>query len=198
MMSSCLLLPVSRAHFPSRNFQTSLFPLGRGTNCFGFNDNGRKKRLKRERSSWCWRGIVCGILPVDPWAPTIDSQSIASQLFAASLLPYLGFLYFITKSKTSPKLTLFGFYFLLAFVGATTKVHYGTSLSNVDWLHGGAESLLTLTNLFIVMGLREALRKVKNAKESPSKFDSDMKEEKQFLPRPPKKQKRKIYNLGWN
>lgn len=38
-------------------------------------------------------------------------------------------------------------------------MHYGTSLSNVDWLHGGAESLLTLTNIFIVLGLREALRK---------------------------------------
>jgi hypothetical protein len=33
-------------------------------------------------------------------------------------------------------------------------------LSNVDWLHGGAESLLTLTNLFIVLGLRRALRKL--------------------------------------
>lgn len=38
------------------------------------------------------------------------------------------------------------------------KVHYGTSLSNVDWLHGGAEFFLTLTNLFIVLGLRQALR----------------------------------------
>ncbi|CAI0408654.1 unnamed protein product [Linum tenue] len=75
------------------------------------------------------------------------------------MVPYIGFLYFITKSKTAPGLTLFGFYFLLAFVGATTKVQYGTSLSNVDWLHGGAESLLTLTNIFIVLGLRQALRK---------------------------------------
>jgi len=41
----------------------------------------------------------------------------------------------------------------------SAKVHYGTSLSNVDWLHGGAESLLALTNLFIVLGLRQALRK---------------------------------------
>ena len=64
--------------------------------------------------------IRCGLLPVDPWAPTIDSQSSASQLFAVSLFLYLGFLYFITKSKTAPKLTLFGFYFLLAFVGATS------------------------------------------------------------------------------
>ncbi|XP_073265121.1 uncharacterized protein [Populus alba] len=60
------------------------------------------------------------MLPVDPWAPNIDSQSLASQLFAFSLFPYIGFLYFITKSKSAPKLTLFGVYFLLAFVGATT------------------------------------------------------------------------------
>lgn len=102
---------------------------------------------------------------MDPWSPGgIDSQSIASSLFAVSLFPYLGFLYHLTKSKTAPKLTLFGFYFLLAFVGATipagiyAKVHYGTSLSNVDYLHGSAESLLTVTNLFIVLGLRKALR----------------------------------------
>ncbi|TQE01760.1 hypothetical protein C1H46_012560 [Malus baccata] len=115
-------------------------------------------------------GIVCGVVvfPIDPWAPSIDSQSIASQLFAASLFPYLGFLYFITKSKSAPKLTLFGFYFLLAFVGATTKVNYGTSLANVDWLHGGAEALLTLTNIFIVLGLRGALRKAEDAEERTS------------------------------
>ncbi|KAL9253502.1 hypothetical protein AKJ16_DCAP00859 [Drosera capensis] len=118
-------------------------------------------------------GLVCGVLPVvDPWSPTIDSQSIAPQLFALSLFPYLGFLYFITKSKSAPKLTLFGFYFLLAFVGATipagiyAKVHYGTSLSNVDWLHGGAESLLTLSNLFVVLGLRKALREPRDSEKS--------------------------------
>lgn len=29
------------------------------------------------------------------------------------------------------------------------KIHYNTSLSNVDWLHGSAESMLTVTNLLI-------------------------------------------------
>ncbi|XP_047094664.1 uncharacterized protein LOC124707046 isoform X2 [Lolium rigidum] len=137
--------------------------------------------------------VRCGLLPVDPWAPTMDSQSIASQLFAVSLFPYLGFLYFMTRSKTAPGLTLFGFYFLLAFVGATStfhrpfipgavpagiyaKVHYGTSLSNVDLLHGSAESLLTLTNLFIVLGLRGALRKLKDGEESNSEASQDNKE----------------------
>ncbi|OVA01932.1 Protein of unknown function DUF3593 [Macleaya cordata] len=147
----------------------------------------RNPYRKRRDSKWCSgrrsfrerkRGINCGFLPVDPWAPTnIDSQSIASQLFAASLFPYLGFLYFITKSKSAPKLTLFGFYFLLVFVGATTKVNYGTNLANVDWLHGGAESLLTLTNLFIVMGLMGALRKTKDANESTTEVVSATKED---------------------
>ncbi|KAJ7945026.1 1-acyl-sn-glycerol-3-phosphate acyltransferase [Quillaja saponaria] len=137
-----------------------------------FKRSAEFRRYREKMNSREKRGIAYGmLLPVDPWAPNVDSQSIASQLFAFSLFPYIGFLYFITKSKSAPKLTLFGFYFLLAFVGATipagiyAKVRYGTSLSNVDWLHGGAESLLTLTNLFIVLGLREALRKAAGGKE---------------------------------
>ncbi|GFP86710.1 hypothetical protein PHJA_000814800 [Phtheirospermum japonicum] len=95
----------------------------------------------------------------------------------------MGFLYFITKSKSAPRLTLFGFYFLLAFVGATipagiyAKLHYGTSLSNVDWLHGGAESLLTLTNIFIVLGLRNALRKSEDENEIASNSSLGAKED---------------------
>ncbi|KAF8716154.1 hypothetical protein HU200_026430 [Digitaria exilis] len=229
---------------------------------------GSSARVRSTRRRAPRRAAVvrCGLLPVDPWAPTMDSQSVASQLFAVSLFPYLGFLYFMTRSKTAPGLTLFGFYFLLAFVGATstryfplptlvshadlsfclsprsgscfekimsvplivfmlfhapvfipgavpagiygnciviffptllysllllmlflltdaiisiaTKVHYGTSLSNVDWLHGSAESLLTLTNLFIVLGLRGALRKLEeeDTKESISEASQDSKE----------------------
>lgn len=60
----------------------------------------------------------------------------------------------------------------------TAKVHYGTSLSNVDWLHGGAESLLTLTNIFIVLGLREALRKYEDGKQTESTPVSKLEEEK--------------------
>ncbi|XP_057809979.1 uncharacterized protein LOC131024487 isoform X2 [Salvia miltiorrhiza] len=114
--------------------------------------------------------MVCGgiMFPIDSWAADVDSPAIASQLSAFSLLPYFGFLYFITKSKSAPALTLFGFYFLLAFVAAAipagiyAKVHYVKSLANVDWLHGGAESLLMFTNLFIVLGLRKALREAQH------------------------------------
>jgi hypothetical protein len=82
----------------------------RYTNRYGVS--GRVRRLTR-RAPRRAAAVRCGLLPV-------DSQSIASQLFAASLFPYLGFLYFVTRSKTAPGLTLFGFYFLLAFVGATS------------------------------------------------------------------------------
>lgn len=63
-------------------------------------------------------------------------------------------------------------------ISIAAKVHYGTSLSNVDLLHGSAESLLTLTNLFIVLGLRGALRKLEeeDANESISEASRDSKE----------------------
>ena len=46
---------------------------------------------------------------------------------------------------------------------------YGQPLANVDWLHGTAESLLTLTNLFIVLGMRDAVRKAEAANAAKAK-----------------------------
>jgi hypothetical protein len=83
-------------------------------------------------------------------------------LFAVSLFPYLAFLFYLRRAK-GPLLVSFGFAFLLVFVAATipagiyAKQHFGTSLANVDWLHGLAESLLTVTNILIVLGFRRAL-----------------------------------------
>ncbi len=123
------------------------------------------------------------------YAPGVEAaalQSLASTLFAASLFPYLAFLFFLQKAK-GPKLMNFGFAFLLGFVfatipagiygacllavcgmrrrshGAAAKKEYGTSLANVDWLHGSAESLLSVTNVLICLGLRGALRGDDNA-----------------------------------
>eukprot|EP01025_Chloroclados_australasicus_P043571 TRINITY_DN4674_c0_g1_i1.p1 TRINITY_DN4674_c0_g1~~TRINITY_DN4674_c0_g1_i1.p1 ORF type:complete len:187 (+),score=4.79 TRINITY_DN4674_c0_g1_i1:61-621(+) len=107
---------------------------------------------------------------VQAWGPSLNNEALAPNLFAVSIFPYAAFLYFLTRSKQAPKLTLFGFYFLLVFVAVTipagiyAKTHYGTSLSNVDWLHGGAESFLTITNLFIVLGLRQGVRDASNKK----------------------------------
>lgn len=84
-------------------------------------------------------------------------------LFAISLFPYLGFLWFMTRSKSTPRLALIGFYVLLIFVAVTipagiyAQTHYGESLANVDWLHGSAESFLTLSNILVVLGFRQAI-----------------------------------------
>lgn len=120
------------------------------------------------------------------WGPgAVDSQTLAQvwapQLFAASLFPYLGFLYHLNKTRSTaagaPNLMVFGFAFLLVFVFATIpagiycKTAYGTSLANVDWLHGTAESLLTITNLLIVFGLRSGISKAQKEKARERKLE---------------------------
>ena len=82
--------------------------------------------------------------------------------FQASLLPYIFFLYFLQYAPNkTPNLGNFGFQYLLLFVLATipsgivSKIQYGETLANVDWLHGGAEGLLTLTSLLVVAGFRD-------------------------------------------
>mmetsp|Transcript_38157 Transcript_38157/g.119790 ORF Transcript_38157/g.119790 Transcript_38157/m.119790 type:complete len:555 (-) Transcript_38157:4-1668(-) len=95
-----------------------------------------------------------------------QTDNIAGPLFAGALFPYLAFLGFMAykgKGQQTPPLANFGFQFLLAFVIGTipsaivAKKTYGVSLADADWLHGSAEALLTVTNLLIIAGLRDAL-----------------------------------------
>ena len=88
-------------------------------------------------------------------------------LFALSLFPYLGFLWFMTRAGKTPRLALIGFYVLLIFVAVTipagiyAQVHYGAALANVDWLHGSAELFLTISNILVVLGFRQAILQAK-------------------------------------
>ena len=90
-------------------------------------------------------------------------------LFIVSLFPYLGFLWFITRSQQMPRLGLIGFYMTLVFVGVTipagiyAKIVYGEALANVDWLHGGAEVFLTLANILVVLGFRQGVMELKRS-----------------------------------
>lgn len=93
-----------------------------------------------------------------------QGQNLAGIFFQASLLPYLLFLYFLSfRGNRIPALGNFGFQFILIFVAATipagiiTRASYGDSLANVDWLHGGAEALLTAANVCLVLGFKEGL-----------------------------------------
>ena len=89
-------------------------------------------------------------------------------LFALSLFPYLGFLWFMTKKNDTPKLALIGFYLTLLFVAVTipagvyAEFVLHTSLANVDWIHGGAEAFLTLSNITIVIGFAQGIKAVKS------------------------------------
>ncbi len=90
-------------------------------------------------------------------------------LFALSLFPYLGFLWFLTRSGKTPRLALIGFYVLLIFVAITipagiyAQIQYGQELANVDWLHGSAEFFLTLSNILVVLGFVGAIAKLKQS-----------------------------------
>lgn len=90
-------------------------------------------------------------------------------LFALSLFPYLGFLWFLTRSRATPRLALIGFYMTLVFVAVTipagiyAQVVSGKQLADVDWLHGGAEFFLTLSNILVVLGFRQAIQQLENA-----------------------------------
>ena len=78
--------------------------------------------------------------------------------FVLSLLPYLAFLWWAARVRAFPRLALRGFQFTLVFVAVTIAAAivalrlYGRQLADVDPLHGGAEALLTLSNLLVVLG----------------------------------------------
>ena len=69
------------------------------------------------------------------------------------------FLYYLGRSQQLPNLTVIGFQLTLLFVAVTIAaavfalVRYDSELVAVDWLHGGAEAFLTLSNACIVAGL---------------------------------------------
>ena len=97
-----------------------------------------------------------------------QAEALAGPFFGASLFPYLAFLFFLSREENEcPKGVTVGFASCLSFVFLTipaaiaAQVFYGVSLADSDWLHGSAESLLTITNLITVIAFRQAL----NAKE---------------------------------
>lgn len=94
-----------------------------------------------------------------------QAEALAGPLFGASLFPYLAFLYFLNVEETDcPKGVTVGFATCLLFVFLTipaaivAKLWYGVSLADSDWLHGSAESVLTITNLVTVVAFRQALQ----------------------------------------
>ena len=88
--------------------------------------------------------------------------------FALSLLPYLLFLAVAGRLQGFPRLALRGFQLTLLFVAVTIVASVlalrqgAQQLADVDSLHGGAESFLTLANLLVALGFQGAVRQGMN------------------------------------
>ncbi|MCT0226409.1 DUF3593 domain-containing protein [Synechococcus sp. CS-1328] len=89
---------------------------------------------------------------------TLLARFDPAPLFVISLLPYLAFLWWAARIRGFPCLALRGFQATLLFVAITivaaviAQVRFDDQLANVDPLHGGAESFLTISNLLVLLG----------------------------------------------
>tara|TARA_B100000965_G_scaffold241829_1_gene202900 strand:+ start:2512 stop:2856 length:345 start_codon:yes stop_codon:yes gene_type:complete len=93
-----------------------------------------------------------------------------SPFFILSLIPYLVFLHYASKTKSIPKLSFLGFKLTLLFVFMTiifaiiSQIYFEDELTNVDLLHGLAESFLTISDALVVFGFVLMLQKVRSKK----------------------------------
>ena len=87
-------------------------------------------------------------------------------LFAASIFPYAIFLYYLYKIKSVNKLVKTGYSLTVLFVFITIVVsiftlnYYDKTLVEVDFLHGLAESFLTLSDFIILLGFIKMLNNI--------------------------------------
>ena len=84
-------------------------------------------------------------------------------LFAASIFPYAIFLYYLFKIESVNKYVKTGYSLTVLFVLITIIVsifslnYYDKTLVEVDFLHGLAESFLTLSDFVILLGFIKIL-----------------------------------------
>tara|TARA_Y100001933_G_scaffold129332_1_gene129017 strand:+ start:874 stop:1209 length:336 start_codon:yes stop_codon:yes gene_type:complete len=87
-------------------------------------------------------------------------------IFVISIIPYSIFLYYIYKNPNINKTIKIGFSFTLLFVLITIILSlisltiYDKTLVEIDYLHGLAESFLTLTDFIILVGFMNLLKKI--------------------------------------
>ena len=84
-------------------------------------------------------------------------------LFAISIIPYAIFLFYLYKIKSVNKFVKTGYSLTVLFVFITIVVsiftlnYYDKTLVEVDFLHGLAESFLTLSDFVILLGFIKIL-----------------------------------------
>ncbi len=87
-------------------------------------------------------------------------------LFSASIFPYAIFLFYLYKIKSVNKIVKTGYSLTVLFVFITIVIsiftlnYYDKTLVEVDFLHGLAESFLTLSDFVILFGFIKILNKL--------------------------------------
>ena len=87
-------------------------------------------------------------------------------LFAVSIIPYAIFLFYLYKIKSLNKLVKTGYSLTVLFVFITILVsiftlnYYNKILVEIDFLHGFAESFLTLSDFVILFGFIKLLSRL--------------------------------------
>ena len=87
-------------------------------------------------------------------------------LFAASIFPYAIFLFYLYKIKSVNKLVKTGYSLTVLFVFITIVVsfytlnYYDKTLVEIDFLHGFAESFLTISDFVILLGFIKILNNI--------------------------------------
>tara|TARA_Y100001978_G_scaffold176662_1_gene169683 strand:+ start:408 stop:752 length:345 start_codon:yes stop_codon:yes gene_type:complete len=107
--------------------------------------------------------------------PILSLESIGridpSPFFILSLIPYILFLSYAGRTKAIPKISFLGFKLTLLFVFMTivfaiiAQIYFGDELTNVDALHGLAESFLTISDAFVVYGFVLVMQSIKSKTE---------------------------------
>ena len=114
---------------------------------------------------------VTGLFLISGRPQSYMGEDIFDLILQISSVVYLSFLVtLIMIKKRDPDLlsgmTIAGFWFLLVFISVTvffmylsTEVRGFPTLTHDDLLHGGAESLLTISNLMIILGIHRQMKR---------------------------------------
>ena len=127
-------------------------------------NNNNPRSLKLDKRSSTQLDLLQETLEFANSISKDDAEVLAGPFFGGSLFPYIAFIYFLNvEENDTPKGVTVGFASCLSFVFLTipaaiaAKIMFDVSLADSDWLHGSAESLLTITNLLTVVAFRQAL-----------------------------------------
>ncbi|NTW52005.1 MAG: DUF3593 domain-containing protein [Chlorobiaceae bacterium] len=127
--------------------------------------------LKRTGPETAFAGAVLGGIAVSGHPQSYMGNNVFDAILQVSSVVYMVFLVLLLKvRRRDPEvfsgLTVAGFWFVLVFISVTvfcmyiaTEVRGYPTLSHDDLLHGTAESLLSISNLMIVLGIHRQTKK---------------------------------------